>query len=47
MRWDLNRQAKAFLICLGIPWTIVALAVLLLCVLVVLEWLGVINAYRE
>jgi hypothetical protein len=47
MSWDLNRQAKVFLICLGIPWTLVALAVLLLCVLVGLQWLGVLRAYVE
>jgi hypothetical protein len=47
MSWDLNQQAKAFLICLGVPWLFVVVTVLLMCVLVVLEWFGVVNAYAE
>jgi hypothetical protein len=42
MSWDLNRQAKALLACLGAPWLLVLLAVLLLSVLLMLAWLGVI-----
>jgi hypothetical protein len=44
MSWDLNRQAKAFLVCLGIPWLLVLLAALLICVIVVLAGLGVIDS---
>jgi hypothetical protein len=40
MGWDLNRQAKAFLICLSTPWLLALLAALLIGVLVPLAWLG-------
>lgn len=44
MSWDLNRQAKAFLICLGMPWLLVLLTGLLIVALCVLAWLGVIDS---
>jgi hypothetical protein len=47
MRWDLNRQAKAFLICLGIPWALVLLAAILLVALSMLAWLGVIETFHD
>jgi hypothetical protein len=47
MSWDLNRQAKAFLICLGIPWLLVLLIMLLISVLTVLAWTGVIQTVRD
>ena len=47
MSWDLNRQAKTFLIGLGTPWLLVALAVVLISVILGLRWLGVLRTYIE
>ncbi len=40
MSWDLNRQAKVFLISLSVPWLIVLVAVTVISVLAVLACLG-------
>jgi hypothetical protein len=47
MSWDLNRQAKVFLLSLGVPWLLFVLAAVLVCVSVGLQWLGVLRAYAE
>ncbi len=47
MRWDLNQQAKAFLIFLGIPWALVLLAAILIVALNILAWFGVIETFHD